>query len=239
MFWLSFIQGVSEFLPISSSLHLSLLSTWFSLPSVDLFTKAFLHVGTAVSVLLCYGHYIWKTIIQKHYRTIIFYTVATIPVMVGGLLFKKHLDHTNDWLPVVVGVSGLLLFVADLCSKQTELDKELTMSKALVIGLCQTVALLPGASRLGMCFVGCRFLHMSRLQSFNVSMLLSLPASLGAFILESLDHHSTAPSFQDYGVLIITAIIGLIALWFVKTYISKIGFWIFGIYRMLLSILLF
>jgi undecaprenyl-diphosphatase len=237
MFLLSLIQGITEFLPISSSLHLSLLSMWFGLPSIDLLTKTFLHVGTAVSVLIYYGSYIWEILIKRHYRTIIFYITATIPVIIGGFLFKKYLDQTNPFLPAIVGMTGLLLFIADYCSKQTQHDQELTIQKAIVIGLCQMLALFPGASRLGMCFFACRFLKMSRLQSFNISMLLSLPPSLGAFVLEYADH-SMVPSYSDYGVLITTSIIGLITLWVVKKYVPKVGFWMFGIYRMILSIIL-
>ncbi|MEY2922125.1 MAG: hypothetical protein RL108_747 [Bacteroidota bacterium] len=244
---LAIIEGITEFLPVSSTGHMIIASSFFGI-SQEEFTKLFtivIQLGTILSVVVLY--------FKRFFQSFDFYfklLVAFIPAVVFGLLFSKKIDALLE-NPVTVAVSLLvggfiLLKVDDWFSKETEVvsSQEISYVTALKIGLFQCLAMVPGVSRSGASIVGGMTQKLSRTTAAEFSFFLAVPTMLGATLKKCYDYYKDGYvlSQDQINFLIIGNLVGfIVALIAIKSFIgflSKNGFKIFGYYRIAVGLAL-
>jgi len=231
---LSLVQGIAEFLPISSSGHLNLAQYFFHLePSLTL--DVFLNTATFLSVLFFFRHQI-----PYFFKNLKYIIVASIPAALVGILFKDQVDSLFSnihLLPFFFILGSIFVFSTKFLTKK---DIKLNYKKAILIGLFQSIAILPGVSRAGSTIFMALLLGLSIIDAFKFSFCLFIPASLGALVLSAKDL-STANLLTTQSLLafVITFITGVIALNILKKVLISHKFWIFAIYTTILAISLF
>ena len=240
---LAIIEGVTEFLPVSSTGHLILGSTYFGIEK-DEFTKLFtivIQLGAILSVVVLY--------FKRFFQTIEFYfklLVAFIPAVVLGLLFSKKIDALLE-NPVTVAVSlllgGIVLLKVDDWFGNSE-NVEVTYAKGFKIGLFQCLAMIPGISRSGASIVGGMSQNLSRTAAAEFSFFLAVPTMLGATVKKCYDYYKEGYVLTDdqINLLIIGNVVAfIVALIAIKSFIgflTKHGFKIFGYYRIIVGVAL-
>jgi undecaprenyl-diphosphatase len=244
---LAIIEGITEFLPVSSTGHMIIASSFFGIAQDD-FTKLFtivIQLGTILSVVVLY--------FKRFFQSIDFYfklVVAFIPAVVFGLLFSKKIDALLE-NPVTVAISLLiggiiLLKVDDWFSKEDGITStdEISYLTAFKIGMFQCLAMIPGVSRSGASIVGGMSQKLSRTTAAEFSFFLAVPTMLGATIKKCYDYYKDGFVLTDDQInfLIIGNIVGfIVALIAIKSfigYLSKNGFKLFGYYRIVVGIAL-
>lgn len=228
---LAIVQGISEFLPISSTGHLALAQAFFGFtPSLTL--DVFLHLATLLAVL-----FFFRSQISYFFTNLKYIIVASIPAALVGVLFKHQIEavfSSNSLLPYFFLITAtLILSTYFLKAKNQALD----FKKSLIIGLIQAIAILPGVSRSGSTIFAGLLVGLSPLNAFNFSFCLFIPATLGAALLEArrmvlLDLPSLIPAF------IICFFVGLATLAVLKKILISRHFWLFGFYTLALAIFL-
>ncbi|MFH6945930.1 undecaprenyl-diphosphate phosphatase [Flavobacterium sp. FlaQc-50] len=244
---LAIIEGITEFLPVSSTGHMIIASSFFGIAHDD-FTKLFtivIQLGAILSVVVLY--------FKRFFQTLDFYfklLVAFIPAVVLGLLLSDFIDGLLE-NPVTVAVSlligGLILLKVDQWFNQpnvTEASQEITYLQAFKIGLFQCIAMIPGVSRSGASIVGGMSQKLSRTTAAEFSFFLAVPTMLGATVKKCYDYYKDGfvLSHDQINLLIIGNIVAfIVALLAIKTFIgflTKNGFKVFGIYRIIAGIIL-
>jgi undecaprenyl-diphosphatase len=244
---LAIIEGITEFLPVSSTGHMIIASSFFGIAHDD-FTKLFtvvIQLGTILSVVVLY--------FKRFFQSFDFYfklLVAFIPAVVFGLLFSKKIDALLE-NPVTVAISLLiggiiLLKVDDWFSKSTETtsNEEISYLTAFKIGMFQCLAMIPGVSRSGASIVGGMSQKLSRTTAAEFSFFLAVPTMLGATLKKCYDYYKDGLVLTDQQInlLILGNVVGfIVALLAIKTFIgflSKNGFKVFGYYRIIAGIVL-
>jgi undecaprenyl-diphosphatase len=244
---LAIIEGITEFLPVSSTGHMIIASSFFGI-SHDEFTKLFtivIQLGTILSVVVLY--------FKRFFQSFDFYfklLVAFIPAVVFGLLFSKKIDALLE-NPVTVAVSLLvggivLLKVDDWFSKETEVatSQDISILTAFKIGMFQCLAMVPGVSRSGASIVGGMTQKLSRTTAAEFSFFLAVPTMLGATAKKCYDYYKDGfvLTHDQINYLIIGNVVGfIVALIAIKSFIgflSKNGFKLFGYYRIVVGIAL-
>lgn len=239
---LAIIEGITEFLPVSSTGHMIIASSFFGIAQED-FTKLFtivIQLGTILSVVVLY----YKRFLQG----IGFYfklLVAFIPAVVFGLLLSDYIDQLLE-SPVTVAISlvigGLILLKVDDWFGDGE-TTDISYLTAFKIGLFQCLAMIPGVSRSGASIVGGMSQKLSRTAAAEFSFFLAVPTMLGATLKKGYDYYRAgfALTGEQINLLIIGNIVGfLVALLAIKTfidYLGRHGFKIFGYYRIIIGIL--
>ena len=230
---LSFIQGIAEFLPISSSGHLNLAQYFFKIePSLTL--DIFLNTATFVSVL-----FFFRKQLKYFLTNLKFIIVASIPAGLVGILFKDQVDSifaNIHLLPFFFILGSILVFSTKFFGPK---NNELNYKKAIIIGIFQAIAILPGVSRAGATIFASLLLGLAPIQAFNFSFCLFIPASFGALLLGAKDL-STSGIFNPEYLLafILTFFVGIFALSLLKKVLIGHKFWIFGIYTFTLALVL-
>ena len=240
---LAIIEGITEFLPVSSTGHMIIASSFFGIEQED-FTKLFtivIQLGAILSVVVLY--------FKRFFQTIEFYfkiVVGFIPAVILGLLFSKKIDTLLE-NPLTVALSlligGLLLLkVDDWFGNATQ--TEITYPKAFKIGLFQCLAMIPGVSRSGASIVGGMSQNLSRPSAAEFSFFLAVPTMLGATVKKCYDFYKEGfvLTHDQINYLILGNIIAfLVALIAIKSFIgflSKHGFKLFGYYRISVGVAL-
>ena len=195
---LSIVQGVTEFLPISSSGHLVIIPELFNfVVKPTILFDITLHLGTLFAVVF----FLWKDIVEivkgicfgkKEYWILTFkIIVAVIPAAIMGVIFGDLIDAFFFQTPLLVGYAyfgtALILLVTLFLKDKGKTMFTITWWDALIIGLLQACALLPGLSRSGFTLVGALLVGMKKKEAFRFSFLIAIPAILGAFLLEFLN----------------------------------------------------
>nr|WP_314865158.1 undecaprenyl-diphosphate phosphatase [uncultured Flavobacterium sp.] len=240
---LAIIEGITEFLPVSSTGHMIIASSFFGIEH-DEFTKLFtivIQLGAILSVVVLY--------FKRFFQTFDFYfklLVAFIPAVVLGLLFSKKIDALLE-NPVTVAVSlligGILLLKVDDWFNNSQ-ETEVTYLKALKIGLFQCIAMIPGVSRSGATIVGGMSQKLARTSAAEFSFFLAVPTMLGATVKKCYDYYKEGLvlTHDQINFLIIGNVIAfIVALLAIKTFIgflSRRGFKLFGYYRIVAGIVL-
>jgi undecaprenyl-diphosphatase len=237
---LSFIQGVTEFLPVSSSGHLFLVSHFLPYSDPNLFFDVILHLGTLLAVIVFFLPR-WKQLIPRP-NFLINLTVCTLPAVIIGLIAKDFIENFLRSPTIVVAalISGaLILWLADRHNRL--LSSTLTWQKALVIGLFQALAFIPGASRAGMTISGGLFMGLKRKESTEFSFLAAIPVIAGAGTLEIFQAISQASSInwcQAALGFVLSFFFGLMSIkWLIK-FLQTRGFKTFVGYRILLGLII-
>ncbi len=189
---LGLVQGLTEFLPVSSSGHLVMAQTFLDVPSAGVFLEVALHVATLISVMVVYRAKLWELILgtARRDRTALRYVgmliLATLPVVVIGLLFRDPIEAAFD-TPYVTGfmllVTGVILYSTNWALRQQP-DDEPSSKHALTMGLAQCFALFPGVSRSGSTIAAGLWVGLKGERAAEFSFLMSLPAIAGAAILQ-------------------------------------------------------
>jgi undecaprenyl-diphosphatase len=188
------VQGLTEFLPVSSSAHLILVPALLGLDEPDLTTTAVLHIGTLFAVVWYYRRELIGMVAAPtapHNRRLwMLMVVGTIPAAVFGFGLKGPIEilFSDPWIvAVTLVITGLILVVAHRLIPGTRKVDDVTVGDALVVGLAQAIALLPGISRSGMTMTAGLARNMSREESARLTFLLGIPAIAGAGFLEMKD----------------------------------------------------
>jgi len=244
---LAIIEGITEFLPVSSTGHMIIASSFFGIAHDD-FTKLFtivIQLGAILSVVVLY--------FKRFFQTLDFYfklLVAFIPAVVLGLLLSDFIDGLLE-NPVTVAISlligGIILLKVDEWfnnPKTAETSQEITYLQAFKIGLFQCIAMIPGVSRSGASIVGGMSQKLSRTTAAEFSFFLAVPTMLGATVKKCYDYYKDGfeLSHDQVNMLIIGNIVAfIVALLAIKTFIgflTKNGFKVFGYYRIIAGIIL-
>ena len=240
---LAIIQGVTEFLPISSSSHLILISNYINFNNQNLSIDVSLHIGSFLAVIT----YFFKEIINFFRDKKLFYKIllSSFPVMVVGYILVKYnfIDTLRNieliaWTTIIFGI---LLYIADKFKLQKKINNDLSYKSAIFIGFFQVLSLIPGVSRSGITITAARFLKFERYDSAKISFLLSIP-TLGAVSIFGLNNliNSESLEFSFLNLLSITLsfIFSLITIKFFLSFIQKFSLKIFVIYRISLGLIL-
>ena len=240
---LAIIQGITEFLPVSSSSHLILISNYINFNNQNLSIDVSLHIGSFLAVIT----YFFKDIINFFKDKKLFYKIllSSFPVMVVGYILVKYnfIDTLRNieliaWTTIIFGI---LLYIADKFKLQKKINNDLSYKSAIFIGFFQVLSLIPGVSRSGITITAARFLKFERDDSAKISFLLSIP-TLGAVSIFGLNNliNSESLEFSFLNLLSITLsfMFSLITIRFFLSFIQKFSLKIFVIYRIFLGLIL-
>ncbi|KQB37898.1 Undecaprenyl-diphosphatase [Flavobacterium daejeonense] len=240
---LAIIEGITEFLPVSSTGHMIIASSFYGIEHEE-FTKLFtivIQLGAILSVLVLY--------FKRFFQSLDFYfklLVAFMPAVVFGLLFSKKIDALLE-NPLTVAISlligGIILLKVDDWFNNSE-DTEITYSRALKIGFFQCFAMIPGVSRSGASIVGGMSQKLSRTAAAEFSFFLAVPTMLGATVKKCYDFYKDGYVLTEdqINILFIGNIVAfIVAMLAIKSFIgflSKKGFKVFGYYRIAAGLIL-
>ena len=239
---LSLIQGVSEFLPISSAAHLILASNIYEFKNQSLLIDISLHLGSLLAILFYFRNEIFnlKNNLNLFYKII----VATLPlIIIGYFLYSTGIIYEFRNIKVIVWttfVGAILLHIADRRKIFNNLENSFNFKSALIIGLFQIIALIPGTSRAGITITAGRILGFDRTDSTKISFYLSIPALAGASVIGIKDLLKENIEF-NFIVLVgifLSFIFSLITIKYFLKFIKKFSFKIFVFYRIILSLIL-
>jgi len=240
---LSLIQGVSEFLPISSSAHLIVISTLHDFKSNSLLIDVSLHLGSLFAIIFYFRKDLLN--IQNNKKLLTLLIAGSLPIIiVGYFLYNTELIYLLRDVKVIAWTTiifGIVLYIADKNKFTKNINSNLDLKAILYIGFFQTLALIPGVSRAGITITAGRFLKFNRFDASKISFLLSIPALAGASVLSLKDIFQQSFEF-NYFVLIAISLsffFSYITVKFFLDYINKFSLNIFVVYRMVLGIILF
>jgi undecaprenyl-diphosphatase len=240
---LSLVQGVSEFLPISSSAHLVVVSTLYEFKSSSLLIDVSLHLGSLLAIVFFFR----KELINLKHNTKLLSLIifGSIPLtLVGYLLYKTELIYLLRDIKVIAWTTlifGIILYFADKSRFDKKISSDLNLKIILYIGLLQTLALVPGVSRAGITITAARIFRFNRFDSSKISFLLAIPALVGASTLGLKDiiNQNFEFNYLVFVAIILSFLFSYFTVKFFLQYIDKFSLNIFVIYRIILSIILF
>ena len=240
---LSLVQGITEFLPISSSSHLILISDFLDFKNQNLSIDVSLHIGSFIAVLL----YFYKDILNFFDNKILFFKIfiSSIPLMIIGFFlvetgFVEKIRNLKviAWTTVIF---GFLLFLSDKFKLEKNIEKNFTMKSAIFIGLFQVLSLIPGVSRSGIAITASRLLNFKRVDAAKISFLLSIPI-LGAVSLFGLKNlifsENSYFTVSNLIAIFFSFLTSLITIKYFLIYVKKFNLNIFVYYRILLGLIL-
>ena len=240
---LSLVQGITEFLPISSSSHLILISDFLDFKNQNLSIDVSLHIGSFIAVL----SYFYKDILNFLDNKILFFKIfiSSIPLMIIGFFlvetgFVEKIRNLKiiAWTTVIF---GFFLFLSDKFKLEKNIEKNFTMKSAIFIGLFQVLSLIPGVSRSGIAITASRLLNFKRVDAAKISFLLSIPI-LGAVSLFGLKNlifsENSYFTVSNLIAIFFSFLTSLITIKYFLIYIKKFNLNIFVYYRILLGLLL-
>lgn len=249
---LAIVQGITEFLPISSSGHLILVPRFFGWTDQGLAFDAATHVGTLVAVLAYFREELirmaiawWRSVFKRELtadgRLAWVVLFGTIPVGLVGLLFKDTIE-TAFRNPLLVAanlaVFGILLWLADKYGRRTRAETSVGWKDALVIGGAQALALVPGTSRSGVTMTAALAMGMTRPAAARFSFLLSVPAVTLAGLMSVADF-VLAPDDKPWGpvalAVVVSAVTGYLTIHYLLKFIQRVGMFPFMVYRLVLA----
>ena len=249
---LGIIQGLTEFLPVSSSAHLALAPWLLGWEDPGLAFDVALHFGTLLAVLW-YFRMEWLALIKAAFgilttgrietpekRRVVYLIIATIPGAIGGLLLQKQAEsafRSPQLIAIALILMGIILWLVDKAVDQRRVLGEMRWVDALLIGLSQVIALIPGVSRSGSTITTARGLRFDRESAAEFSFLMSMPIIAAAVVLEG------PKALQEGGLtnelmsgVVASAISGWLAISILMRYVSRHSYGIFALYRVILGI---
>ena len=239
---LSAIQGISEFLPISSSAHLIIVSSLYDIKASSLLIDISLHLGSLLAIIFFFKKDLFSLKYnQKLLRLII---IGSVPLIIFGyILHSTELINLLRNIKVIAWTTlifGIILYLADQRRLDQNISSNLNIKAILFIGLFQILALIPGVSRAGITMTAARFLNFNRVDSGKISFLLSIPALAGASFLGLKDIQDET---LEINILVIIAIVlsfifSYVTVKFFLNYLNKFSLNIFVIYRFIIALIL-
>ena len=251
---LGIIQGLTEFLPVSSSAHLTFAEHLFKVdPNVRVSLDVLLHLGTLLALVVFFFKRILKIIAglfspftdtrKENWNIVLAIAVGTLPAVVFGYLLKDRIDAIFArpfYSAIFLLITGVVLFLTRRANGE---KNRLSVVDGLVIGTAQAIAILPGISRSGSTIAAALFLGFARPEAFEFSFLLSIPAVLGAGLLKLKDSPLLQGGVADMRAsalasgFLVAAIVGILALYLVKRILMQRRFWFFSFYCWAVGIL--
>ena len=240
---LSAIQGITEFLPISSSAHLILVSSLYEFKSSSLLIDISLHLGSLFAIIYYFREDLLD--IKNNKRILSLIIVGSIPlIIVGYILYTTGIIYTLRSIKVIAWTTlifGIVLYIADRNRFDKKISSNLNLKSILFISLFQIFSLVPGVSRAGITITAARILKFNRLDSGKISFLLSIPALAGASFLGLKDVFDQSINFNYLIVIAISSsfIFSFATVKFFLIYINKFSMNAFVIYRIIIALILF
>ena len=249
---LALIQGITEFLPVSSSGHLILVSKLTPWPDQTLMVDIALHVGTLAAVMVYFHRECWSMVLGvfnlllfrggPEAKLALHVVVASLPIIPAALYLKDYV--AGDFRQGVALIAwttlgfGLLLYAADRLGLRIRRVEHMTIGAALIIGVAQILALVPGTSRSGITMTAARFLGFERTEAARFSLLLSIPVIIGAGTLAGVDLYQMGDA--EMNTVTVLAIVfsfvsALIAIAVMMRWLERASFTPFVIYRICLG----
>ena len=240
---LSIVQGISEFLPVSSSAHLFLVSEIYKFESQSLLVDVGLHLGSLLAIIFYFRNEL-KDIVNN--KNLLFLMVlGSLPLIIlGAIIYKTGLINYFRNIEVIAWTTlifALLLYIADKFENKKKIETDLQLKSILIIGLFQILALIPGVSRSGIVITAGRFLNFSRYDSTKISFYLSIPAIAGASFLslKSLVNENINLNLIVLVSILFSFIFSYLTIKYFLIFIKKFTLNTFVIYRIILSTILF
>ena len=240
---LSAVQGISEFLPISSSAHLLIVSSLYDLQTGSFLIDISLHLGSLFAIIFYFKKELFD--LKNNKKLLQLITIGSIPlIIIGYILYSTELIHLFRNIKIIAFTTlffGIILFFADQQMINKNISSDLNFKSIIFIGLFQMLALIPGVSRAGITLTAARFLKFNRVDSSKISFLLSIPALAGASFLglKDIAYQSIEVNYLIVISIVLSFIFSYITVKFFIIYINRFSLNIFVIYRILISIILF
>jgi undecaprenyl-diphosphatase len=240
---LSLIQGISEFLPISSSAHLVVVSTLYEFKSSSLLIDVSLHFGSLLAIIFFFRKELID--LRNNLKLLSLMFFGSVPlIIVGYILYKTELIYALRDIRIIAWstlIFGIILYFADKCRFDKKISSNLNLKTILYIGLFQILALIPGVSRAGITITAARFFKFNRFDSSKISFLLAIPALTGASVLGLKDvvNQSFEFSYLIFIAITLSFLFSYFTIKFFLGYINKFSLNIFVIYRIIVAVILF
>lgn len=249
-FWLGLVQGLAEFLPISSTGHLDLVQRLFGFSTENyLLLDVLLHVGTLAAVVVVYWKRLINMILHPIKSELWLLVVATLPVVIATLLFRDFVEDgkfASEYLGFAFLITTLILWLADLVGGVSFETKQVKWYNAVFMGILQAVAILPGISRSGSTISGGVATGLSRKRSADFAFLMSVPAILGAVVWQFISDGSAIVSGAAVEAMggwipvlvgvVTSAVFGFLAIKFMLAIVRRVRLTWFGVYTGILGI---
>ena len=242
-FILAIIQGVSEFIPVSSSAHLILFSKIYNFNISSLQLDISLHLGSLIAIIFYFRKDLFN--FAKNKSLAILIIIGSIPLIIVGYIFYSTglIDYFRNlkiiaWTTLIFGI---LLYFSDRSQIKNKLDMKLSYKNILIIGLLQVLAIVPGVSRSGIVITASRFLNFDRIDSSKIAFYLSIPALGGASFLGLKDVFETGIILNLIFIysIILSFIISYLTIKYFLFYVKNFNLNLFIYYRILLALILF
>ena len=240
---LSLIQGISEFIPVSSSAHLYIISELFDFKNQSLMIDVGMHLGSLLAVLFYFRQDFLNILKNKQILNLL--VIGSIPIILAGFIiyitdlisFIRNLKLLA-WLSLIFAI---VLYFADKIKVTKKIETDLNLKSILIIGLFQIASLFPGVSRSGIVITAGRFLNFNRHDATKISFYLSVPAIAGASFLSLKDIFTKDATFNSLIILsvFLSFIFSYITIKYFLIFIKKFNFNLFIIYRIILSLFIF
>ena len=240
---LSIVQGISEFLPVSSSAHLIIFSNIINFSNNSLIFDVGLHLGSLLAILFYFRKELLNILNDKKLFNLLL--IGSIPlILVGYIFYTTDIINSFRNLKIIAWTTlifGLLMYCSDTFKIKKKIEKDLTIKNILIIGVMQIFAIIPGVSRSGITITAGRFLNFDRHDSTKISFYLSIPALMGASVLSLKDAVNENIEFNFFLIIsiILSFIFSYLTIKYFLIYTKKFSLKFFVIYRIVLSIVIF
>lgn len=255
---LGVVQGLTEFLPVSSTAHLRIIPSFFGWGDIGASYTAVIQVGTMIAIILYFRNDLMnmtkammlsiktKDFKSKDTRLLLMIIIGTIPIVIAGFLLKDLIRHQFRNMYIVAAsliFFSIILMIADRITRKKVDLNSITYKDGIIIGIFQAMALIPGASRSGSTISGAFFRNMTREDAARFSFLLSIPAVLLSGVYELFSQRATLLSGESAVLSLVIAtvvsgVVGYWSIWFLLSFIKKHSMMLFVVYRVFFGILI-
>ena len=239
---LSAIQGISEFLPISSSAHLIIVSSLYDLKASSLLIDISLHLGSLLAIIFFFRKDLFD--IKNNQKLLRLIIIGSIPLIIFGyILHSTELIHLLRNIKVIAWTTlifGIFLYFSDQKKIYKNISSNLNIKSIVFIGMFQVLALIPGVSRAGITITAARLLSFNRVDSGKISFLLSIPALAGASFLglKDIPNESIEINLLVIIAIILSFLFSYLTVKFFLRYLNRFSLNIFVIYRITIALIL-
>lgn len=252
---LAIVQGVTEFLPISSSAHLMLVPKIMGEADQGLMVDVGAHAGTLLAVVLVFWRETWQMtcgsidFLRGRWKSVnailtFHLLIATLPGAIAGFAIISYKDTLMRHLPLIIFSNFIwataLYFVDRIKPQEKTIAADLTWQKSLFVGLAQMIALIPGTSRSGITMTAGRYLGFTRLEAARLSFMMSIPITLGAVLavlVELIKSHPDAAQIGQFALVAgLSFVTALATIWFLMKWLKRFNYTPFVVYRLLLAV---
>ena len=240
---LSMVQGISEFLPVSSSAHLIVFSNIINFSNKSIIFDVGLHLGSLLAIIFYFKKELLN--ISNDKKLLYLLLIGSIPlILVGYIFYSTGIINSFRNLNIIAWTTlifGILMYFADTFKNKKSIENDLTIKNILIIGILQIFAIIPGVSRAGITITAGRFLNFDRHDSTKISFYLSIPALLGASILSLKDVVNENLEFNFFLIIsiILSFIFSYLTIKYFLIFTKKFSLKFFVIYRIILSLIIF